>query len=458
MGRMGLMGPMGNRPRGLSGLSRLSSLILPIFLAFFVSCSDDQETGRERVSIELMPYAKPLVEAGQPVQRALIPPAGYYPYSSLTGMFEGQADLTDNTIDIFFTKDGNEPSEGRFFYHSGKWHSSVEITSADTYYLYGFIPHIGSVTSTISSSSTPDDNSAYSNGAVLTISNLPAVTTNDVCVVVGAHNGYEDYDPDNDYSVTGLQTGHFDYVTTGGSNNYVFLLFDHLYSAMRFRLKVDETYNALRTIKLKKLELMPYNGSDAVKKKMTVTVTLAKKDDSSSPITSITYTPTGDYDSEGVLFENVSGTTLTTTYTDYKGCFAPTGSNKFLLRSTYDVYDKQGNITRSNCTADNVLDVPKLFIPELIVQRGKMYTVNLTVQPSYLYVLSDPDLDNPTIKLSGVWGLVGIMGMGPMGLLGLLRLMGRRLRRLRRLRGSIRPIRLRTLRGPICPRLTLNRL
>ena len=125
------------------------------------------------------------------------------------------------------------------------------------------------------------------------------------------------------------------------------------------------------------------------------------------------------------------------------------------MRSTYDVYDKQGNITRSNCTADNVLDVPKLFIPELIVQRGKMYTVNLTVQPSYLYVLSDPDLDNPTIKLSGVWGLVGIMGMGPMGLLGL---MGRRLRRLIRPRGPIRPIRLRRLRGPICPRLTLNRL
>jgi hypothetical protein len=33
------------------------------------------------------------------------------------------------------------------------------------------------------------------------------------------------------------------------------------------------------------------------------------------------------------------------------------------------------------------------------LQAGQLFTVNLLIQPTFLYVLSEPDLDNPTITI-----------------------------------------------------------
>ena len=32
-------------------------------------------------------------------------------------------------------------------------------------------------------------------------------------------------------------------------------------------------------------------------------------------------------------------------------------------------------------------------------KKGELFTVNLLIKPTYLYVLSEPDLDNPTVKI-----------------------------------------------------------
>jgi len=75
-------------------------------------------------------------------------------------------------------------------------------------------------------------------------------------------------------------------------------------------------------------------------------------------------------------------------------CFVPKTdvSNALTLVSTYDVYDSQGNKIRKDCTATNQL-------PHLSANRGQRVTFNLKVTPTYLYQLSEPDLDNPTIKV-----------------------------------------------------------
>ena len=62
------------------------------------------------------------------------------------------------------------------------------------------------------------------------------------------------------------------------------------------------------------------------------------------------------------------------------------------ITSTYDVYDKKGNLMRE-CTVENKLKA-------MNVNHGMEYTVTLTVAPTYLYVLSDEDLNNPTIKIN----------------------------------------------------------
>ena len=418
--------------------------ILPIViiaLLGLVGCSSEEElmkpveSEKPKVAMELLPYMSAYKEAVAGT-RAWIPPTGYYLYNDPLhgsgGMFAGQPDLSTKTIGICFTQDGEEPKKGYFVYSGGKWLTNVEEIKGEPYYLYGYIPHIGgvdAVTCDISSSATPGDNTSYSSGAVLTIHNLPTVTSNDVCVVVGAKNGKDDYTEEGDYSVTGLRPGDFEYVAEetsdeGATGNYVFLLFDHLYSAVRFRIKVWETYNALRKIKLKELKIQTFAGASPCKSKTDVAITFAATDgvDPSDPVvTDVVFTPSSGINSEAPIFQSEGGDSLTTEYSTFMGNFMPQGVTKLVLTSTYDVYDRnpvkdeEGNIKfedderkypvfnliRKDQHATNVLELERMqFFPiEKEATRGKCYNINLTIKPSYLLQLSDEDLNNPTMEI-----------------------------------------------------------
>ena len=53
---------------------------------------------------------------------------------------------------------------------------------------------------------------------------------------------------------------------------------------------------------------------------------------------------------------------------------------------------------RYGCEAENVINLYGLFniVGSL---RGQMFKVTIKVIPTYLYVLSEPDMDNPTLKI-----------------------------------------------------------
>jgi hypothetical protein len=238
----------------------------------------------------------------------------------------------------------------------------------------------------------------YDEGAVLTLTDMPTVTPSDVCVIVGAKEGSS---ATND---NGLALGQFKYEAqatgTQGSHNFVFLLFDHIYSALRFSLKVDDEYDKLRTIVLKKMVLRVSEGAGTVTTRADITIKLSKKTDGTSPIEDITYTYRDTNEESEPLFKSNTGLKLTTTATDFRGSFVPKDINAFTLESTYDVYDKKDNAIRTNCTAANKISIADLFYPSESLKRGKIFTVNLTIEPTYLYVLADPDLDNPTVTLN----------------------------------------------------------
>jgi hypothetical protein len=80
----------------------------------------------------------------------------------------------------------------------------------------------------------------------------------------------------------------------------------------------------------------------------------------------------------------------------------PSGITTMILTSVYDVYDKNGNLVRPDCEATNTMVLKDLLTEQTTTQRGKRYTVNMTIQPTYLYMLSEPDLDNPTVTISKV--------------------------------------------------------
>lgn len=385
------------RSMSLAGLIGLMGLIV------LIGCSKDEAAGpmtEKSSEVQLASYVASYEEAkktnrayetyGQVYEptRGWIPPSGY-------SMFED----SEQPISVFFTQDHDVPVGGyeeRFFFtNSGQWRVNGNEITAGTYYFYGYVPHDKSITTTVSV--LPGDGKTYAHGAVLSLNNVPTVSPADFCVMIAAKNGKDDYNANADYSVTGLQRGHFEYVAPGGGNNYVFLLFDHLFSALRLRMRVQGDYNALRTIKLKELKLKTYAGETATKKKTNITITLTANNEGNDPITNVTFTPTGEDTEAGSVFTSETGFELNEDYQEFTGHFMPQGVTTVILESTYDVYDKKDNLVRQGCTAINTLDLGKLFSGQHEALRGRRYSINLTINPTYLYVLSEPDLNDPTV-------------------------------------------------------------
>ena len=328
------------------------------------------------------------------VNRAWAIPSGYVAY-------EGG----EQSIGIAFTRDGEDPTVGanpetpksmigNFFKSGGKWRTSINEIPTGTYQLYGYIPHQTAINYSITDYNGA--NGSYSTGAIMTLQNVPTVMPNDLCVVIGAKHGT---DKEHD---SGLRQGDFSFTAKQGtdSKDYVFLLFDHLYAALRIRMRVHDDYAALRTIKLKSLQLNTQAGETKTTKKTTITIKLKANDGSASPIETLTFAPTGEEIDGGLEFwSSTYGEQLTTAFKPFIGHFMPSGITKLILTSTYDVYDTKDNLIRQGCKATNTMVLQDLLTGQTVTERGKRYTIDMTIQPTYLYMLSEPDLDNPTVKV-----------------------------------------------------------
>jgi hypothetical protein len=372
-----------------------------------MGCSADEEAApqAEGPMVELTSYVAGYEEAkrANEVTRAWTPPSGYSLYGD-----------AEKSIGVFFTQNpaaAGGYEEESFYKSSGKWRVSLkdDELKAESYFLYGYVPRDNSITSTVSV--LEDEGKTFADGAVLTLNNVPTVSNADFCVIIGAKNGTSD---SND---GGLTRGQFEYAAkptsgAGSGSNYVYLLFDHLFSALRVQMRVQGDYAALRTIKLKSLHLQAKAGDDATKKKTDISITLNKTTDGSSPIAKdnkgnemITYTPTGTEESDGTIVESTDGIGLTTDYQTFQSHFMPQGITDLVLTSTYDVYDNDSegharNLIRQGCTATNKINIKKLFSGQTEALRGRRYTIMMTINPTYLLVLSEPDLDNPTVVVN----------------------------------------------------------
>ena len=76
----------------------------------------------------------------------------------------------------------------------------------------------------------------------------------------------------------------------------------------------------------------------------------------------------------------------------------PNDITSLIVTSKYDVYDTNNNLIRKGCEATNTIPL-SLFAHQDEFSRGTRYTVNMTIEPTYLYMLSEPDLDNPSITI-----------------------------------------------------------
>ena len=337
--------------------------------------------------------------------RAWAIPSGYVPYDS--GI---------QPIGIAFTRDGEDPTIGTgsaespksmigtFFKIGDKWRTNVEDIQSNTdYQLYGYIPESPAIKYSITDYDGADGpngpNGEYSKGAIMTLENVPTVMPHDLCVVIGAKEG-----PDKEHD-NGLRRGDFTFHSSADvEGNFVFLLFDHLYAALRVRMRIHADYAALRKIKLKSLQLGTQAGETKTRKKTDITVKLEAKDGSADPIQTITYDQPAKYEliDGGLEFWSSEDGELLKTDVDTEclGHFMPSGITTLILTSVYDVYDRKGNLIRKDCKATNTIVLQELLTGQIRTERGKRYTINLIVKPTYLYMLSEPDLDNPTVKIN----------------------------------------------------------
>ena len=357
------------------------------------ACSDDaSELGSNWDTLELVSFSQPLVDVDQATTRAITLPDNYSVFSDIYP----QASSEYATIHTYLIANNAVSNEGNFTFNKDAvvktddgiitktgWSSNISVKQGTNYYVYGFMP-------ANLSASIAKNNGSYDNKAIININNLDAVSPADICVVTGV-KGFET--PITDSSTSGrVDLGSFSYTGQAKGNNYIYLLLDHLYACVDLEYTLEAFYSTLRQIKLRKVEIAATNS-----KKHNLTVTI---DGNNTPVYSVSDTEATNASGSAVIYdkteedaENIPNTLEG--YLSVPGFFKPELTNQFVVTSYYDVYNRKGDLVRKGCKAEN-----KLSLRGTNISRGQKRTVKFTIIPTYLYVLSEPDLDNPTIELT----------------------------------------------------------
>lgn len=329
----------------------ISHILVIMALLFAAGCSKD---------------AADNAESAQESQPASLKVVG------LTRATSGNTDWDD--IHIYLTSSGTQVAEGKFGYANDtkEWSTHLKLKSgAGTFRLYGFMPDDPSLTASLQNVTAVD--------AQIKLENVNPLTTIDYCVVTGVRQ----VETASDHTSATRGMFSFDYYSY--RQNYINLFLDHLMSRLVFNMKISPTYDAVRTIKVKKMTLKLADISS-----MSVTVTFSDN----HGISAISYFPTGAAENSCII-ENEEKTLTTSPAAICTGYMVPDNVfiNKLELKTEFEVYNKKGD------KIDERTAVNKLTEPLAELQRGEERTLLLTIDPSYLYVLSDPDLDNPTITI-----------------------------------------------------------
>ena len=372
---------------------RYKSWLFLLAALLLAACSkDSDQTGGSPVVVPTDPVPVPETPES-PLRLVSATRAGDTGISDAAGDYD-----TYSPIQIFLVS-GTEASaisqkrEGLFSYDAEatvpKWTSSIGLKDAHNC-IYGFSPATAA-----SCSISPLSGSSYQNGAVLNMTNLSAASGSDLCVVVGVSHG-------STAAETAAVPERGKFYFQKSSDNYVSLLLDHLFARIDFNLKLGAEYSKRRFVKIKKIELRSSYELTKVTVKVTpsetnVTYTTAPVAADGTPSTGTIYDFTLDA-------ENEEGRDVTVDGSVFPGFFAPDASSQIAsglsLVCTYDVYaynNKIGTRVREDCVSVNSLSSLSALTK---LTRGKKTTVNLTIEPTYLYQLVEDELDNPTVVVS----------------------------------------------------------
>lgn len=345
----------------------LSSMLMLLVLMLLAACSEDADTTDRLEKSE-----------GSSVH-----------LSSVTRSSTTLTPENGNNIKMYVMTKDAQYSAGNFSYTTSWVNSNIRVKEHEQYYMYGYMP--GTYVSSISATASAL-NGDYSKGADLKITGLPIFTSEDICAIVGVQHVSVESETKN------IVEGNYGYLSGLNSENYVNLLMDHLYSKLILKMNVNANYSLLRDIKLKSVKLTCSYAE-------TVDVIVKLREGYGLQGNTTDYSaPVNNSSKEHSLWTSTEGpgTTIPSNASENAPLSLGTincppvvldaAGTYMKITCTYDVYDKKGNKMRE-CTVENKLKTTN-------ANHGMEYTVTLTVAPTYIYMLSDDDLNNPTIIIN----------------------------------------------------------
>lgn len=272
---------------------------------------------------------------------------------------------------------------------AGTWTSNVYLAKQQ-YNVYGYMPHNGEANSI-----QPDLGSeANPSTFAMKWTGQPTFATKPVLASVGSakSNGSSSSVADGSFEVNVDQVGQEEKIN---------FRMNHLLAKLNLQFYLPQPYADKRKIKVTQVTL---SGGQGVADRYDITCSY----DANGALTT-TYTPMQGASTSGNTYpyKDADGLLLTTdkqqfgTYYFVPDAVNRSSSNLMTLTVTYNVYDKNGTLTREHQTATNAkIALHKVNNVAQATQVAHEYTANVKVVPSYLYVLSDGDMQNPYIVLN----------------------------------------------------------
>ena len=293
----------------------------------------------------------------------------------VTRVGESSGNMGDIRVFLYSATDGT--TEGLFTYYNetGTHYWTAQNLKVKpgtrTFWLYGYMPAVEGITGQILGERQ------------LKLSGIQPISPEDICIVTGV----KVYGS----SVLPLRgTFEFEYKNSDYNDVTVLnLLLEHMLGHVDFKFKIGTRYSQLRKIKVKSLTIKTTSKSS-----ISATINLPTN---TEDVVTISYSADGaDQNYETTLLANTADPIELTT----SGVSVGSGINvavgtglseNFILESEYEVYDLKNNLLSTRTASNNLSGV----LPVM----GQKKEVVLTVEPTYLYQLSDDDLNNPVVTI-----------------------------------------------------------
>ena len=308
---------------------------------------------------------------------------------------EGATPLTgsiSSSIRVLLTSATDKMQIGDFTNTGTGWSSELSVKEERQYYLYGYMPKaISNRSSTDTVAFTKPANPLnYADGIDITMKGLPALTNEDICVVVGVQR------VDGEGASANVVEGNYSYLSGIWGKNYVNLLMGHVYCSVKLNFKLDANYAKLRSIRLKEITLSStYGNVDATLNLRSgskgITPTFTRQETSNMHTSKLLESP----NSLPLLDSHYTVDPLEIPLSAYCTPAIFDVSGQYVSITTkYEVLDMKGNSLGERTSTNKIKVIAGSVAP------GQVKTIVVTVVPTYLYILSDEDLDTPNLIIN----------------------------------------------------------